>query len=93
MNVNLWAVILPAIALGLLVLFGRSTTRRSHPQQASDLTVIVSDVPRAEAMQVRATLGEANIVTAMTARSDDDVDVLVSPDDAQAARDLLRPAD
>ncbi len=93
MSVNLLAVLLPIIALGLLVFFGRSTVRRPRSRVASDLTVVVTGVPSAQAMQVRATLGEANIATAMTSRSDNDVDVLVSHDDAQAAIDVLRQAD
>lgn len=89
MNVDLWAVILPVIVLGLLMYFGRSTARRSRIRTAADLTVIVDGVPRAEAMQARATLGEAGIATGMTSRSDDDVDVLVAPADVAAARDVL----
>lgn len=90
MSVDIWAAILPVIVLGLLVVFTHSTGRRSQGRVAAELTVIVAGVPRAQAMQVRATLGEAGIVTAMTGRSDDDVDVLVSRDEVNAARDALQ---
>jgi hypothetical protein len=53
------------------------------------LDVIVADVPRAEAMRLRAKLGEAGIRTSMSRRRNGDMDVLVFKDDAEAARALL----
>jgi hypothetical protein len=90
MNVDLWAAVVPVIVLALLAFVTRWPGRRSHPGMPAHLTVIVAGVPRAEAMQVRATLGEAGIATAMTGRADNNVDVLVSQVDVEAARNRLR---
>lgn len=53
------------------------------------LTVIVSGVDRAEAMRLRAVLGEAGIRSSMSKRRDANLDVLVFSGDAGTARILL----
>ena len=93
-------ILLVVLALLLVVMrwtFRPSRPRRGRPVDAADsadlgmLDVIVADVPRAEAMQLRAKLGEAGIRTSMSRRRNGDMDVLVFKDDAEAARALLRP--
>ena len=92
------AVLLVVLALLFVLLrwtFKPSWARRGRPVDAADspdlgmLDVIVTDVPRAEAMRVRAKLGEAGIRTSMSRRRNGDMDVLVFHDDAEAARTVL----
>jgi hypothetical protein len=91
-------ILIVVLALLLFVMrwtFRPSRARRGRPVDAADspdlgmLDVIVADVPRAEAMQLRAKLGEAGIRTSMSRRRNGDMDVLVFKDDAEAARALL----
>jgi hypothetical protein len=92
------AVLLVVLALLLVLMrwtFKPSRARRGRPVDAAEspdlgmLDVIVTDVPRAEAMRVRAKLGEAGIRTSMSRRRNGDMDVLVFHDDAEAARTVL----
>lgn len=53
------------------------------------LEVIAADLTRAEALPLRAKLGEAGIRTSLSRRRNGDVDVLVFHDDAARARALL----
>jgi HAMP domain-containing protein len=91
-------VLLVVLAVLIVVMrwtFRPSRARRGRPVDAADsadlgmLDVIVADVPRAEAMRLRAKLGEAGIRTSMSRRRNGDMDVLVFKDDAEAARALL----
>jgi hypothetical protein len=92
------------VALGavlLLILVLRWVFRPSRPRigarvvDAADspdlglLTVIVSGVDRAEAMRLRALLGDAGIRSSMSKRRDATLDVLVFSGDARTARILL----
>jgi hypothetical protein len=88
------------IAVGLLALttrwvFGSSRRRIGRPVDAAEsaelglLTVVVSAVPRAEALAQRATLGEWGIRSSMSRRRDGTMDVLVFQGDADRARSLL----
>jgi hypothetical protein len=87
-------------ALCVLTLVMRWTFRPSRPYHgrpvdAADSTdlgmldVIAADLARDDALQVRATLGEAGIRTSISRRRNGDVDVLVFHDDAARARALL----
>lgn len=100
MGADLATVLIMIVVLALLVLIMRWTFRPSHPRRgrpvdAADspdlgmLDVIVADVPRDEAMQLRAKLGEAGIRTSMSRRRNGDMDVLVFKDDAATARAVL----
>ena len=100
MGADLPTVLILLVVVGLLLVvmrwtFRPSRARRGRPIDAADsadlgmLDVIVADVPRAEAMQLRAKLGEAGIRTSMSRRRNGDMDVLVFKDDAEAARALL----
>jgi len=91
-------ILIVVLALLLFVMrwtFRPSRARQGRPVDAADsadlgmLDVIVADVPRAEALQLRAKLGEAGIRTSMSRRRNGDMDVLVFKDDAEAARTLL----
>ncbi len=88
------------IAIGVLALAMRWVFRRPRryfatPVDASEsaelglLCVIASGLPRAEAMRRRAVLGEAQIRSSMSRRSDGTMDVLVFHADADRARILL----
>jgi hypothetical protein len=99
---DLPTVLILVVVVTLLVVvmrwtFRPSRPRRGRPVDAADspdlgmLDVIVADVPRAEALQLRAKLGEAGIRTSMSRRRNGDMDVLVFKDDAEAARALLSP--
>lgn len=90
------------IAVGLLALTTRWIFRSSRrgtgrPLDASDspelglLTVILSAVPRAEALSRRAILDESGIRSSMSRRRDGTMDVLVFHADADRARFLLGP--
>ncbi len=92
------AVLLVVLALLLVVMrwtFRPARPGRGRPVDAAEspdlgmLDVIVADVPRTEAMRLRAKLGEAGIRTSMSRRRNGDMDVLVFHDDADAARALL----
>jgi hypothetical protein len=92
------------VALGavlLLILVLRWVFRPSRPRsggrivdaaESADLgllTVVVPGVDRAEAMRLRAVLGEATIRSSMSKRRDGRLDVLVFHGDAHRARILL----
>jgi hypothetical protein len=94
------------IALGtvlLLILVLRWVFRPSRPRSGARmvdaaespnlglLTVVAPAVDRAEAMRLRAVLGEAGIRSSMSKRRDGALDVLVFHGDAQTARILLGP--
>ncbi len=92
--------ILVILALGFVLrwVFRPSRPRQSaRPPDATDaadlglLTVIVSRLPRQEAMRRRAVLGEAAIRSSMSRRHDGTFDVLVFHGDAEKARILLGP--
>jgi hypothetical protein len=96
------AEITALVAVGLLALttrwIFRSPRRGSvRPVDASEspelglLTVIVSAVPRADALNRRAILGGAGIRSSMSRRRDGTMDVLVFHADADRARILLGP--
>ena len=54
------------------------------------LDVLAADLSRADAMSLRAVLGDAGIRSSISLRRNGDVDVLVFHDDLPRARDLLR---
>jgi hypothetical protein len=94
------AEITALIAVGVLALVTRwvfrpSRRRSGRPVDASDspelglLTVVVSGVSRADALQHRAVLGESSIRSSMSRRHDGTMDVLVFHADADRARMLL----
>jgi hypothetical protein len=96
------AEITALIAVGLLALstrwvFGSRRQRSGRPVDASEsaelglLTVVVSGVPRADAMAHRAVLGESGIRSSMSRRRDGTMDVLVFHADVDRARILLGP--
>lgn len=93
MNLDIEAFLIPIVILVLLLFLTRWTSRPSRPTaQIVDprtLKVIASDMPRPEAMELRARLGEAGIQTSMTPRRGGAVDVLTCHDDLRAARALL----
>ncbi|MFN2518532.1 MAG: hypothetical protein ABR604_05720 [Jatrophihabitantaceae bacterium] len=91
------------VAVGVLVLttrwvFRSSRPRSGRPVDASDspqlglLTVVVSGVPRRDALRHRAVLGESDIRSSMSRRGDGTMDVLVFHADADRARILLEPS-
>jgi hypothetical protein len=97
---DLPTLVLLLVVLTLLLIVMRWTFRSSRPSSgrpadAADspdlgmLHVIVSDIARAEAMQLRAKLGEAGIRTSMSRRRNGTMDVLVFHDDAEQARAVL----
>lgn len=88
------------IAVGVLALvtrwvFSPSRRRSGRPVDASEsaelglLTVVISGVSRAQALQDRAVLGESSIRSSMSRRQDGTMDVLVFHADADRARILL----
>lgn len=90
------------VALLVLILvmrwvFGRPRPRRGRPVDAADasatelglLSVVVSALPRPDAMQTRAVLGESDIRSSMSKRRDGNYDVLVFHADVDRARELL----
>ena len=91
------------VALGVLALTMRWVFRRPRltagtPRvDAADsaelglLTVVVSAIPRDEAMRRRAVLGDAGIRSSMSRRHDGTMDVLVFHGDVERARILLGP--
>lgn len=95
------AGIVAILVILLLALVLRWVFRPSRPRPAtrpvdaaeSDelglLTVIVPGLPRQEAMEHRARLGEAGIRSSMSKRRDGRLDVLVFHGDADRARDVL----
>ena len=96
------AEITALVAVGLLALTTRwifQSHRRGSVRlvDASDspelglLTVIVSGVPRADALSRRAILGESGIRSSMSLCRDGSMDVLVFHADADRARILLGP--
>jgi hypothetical protein len=88
-------VVLAALAVVMKWTFRPGRPRSGRPVDAADspdlgmLDVIVANISRDEAMQLRAKLGEAGIRTSMSRRRNGDLDVLVFRDDADAARALL----
>jgi len=54
------------------------------------LDVLAADLSRADAMSLRAVLGDAGIRSSISRRRNGDVDVLVFRDDLPRARELLR---
>ncbi|PZS30178.1 MAG: hypothetical protein DLM58_14070 [Pseudonocardiales bacterium] len=96
------AEIIALVAVGVLALatrwvFGSPRRRSGRPVDASDsaelglLTVVMSGVTRADALQHRAVLGESGIRSSMSGRRDGSMDVLVFHADADRARILLGP--
>jgi hypothetical protein len=92
----LMALVVVAL-LGLVVrwVFAPSRRRTGPLVDASDspelglLEVIATGLTRAEAMTLRATLGEAEIRSSMSRRHDGRLDVLVFRTDLDRARELL----
>src|SRR5689334_3705112 len=100
MGVGVELTALLALLVLILVMrwvFGSSRQRRGRPVDASDasaaelglLSVVVSALPRQDAMQTRAVLGESDIRSSMSRRRDGNYDVLVFHADADRARGLL----
>ena len=97
------AAVVAIVVILLLGLVLRWVFRPSRPRQATVpvdaasspnlglLTVISADLPRQEAMQRRAVLGDAGIRSSMSRRKDGGYDVLVFHADADTARMLLGP--
>lgn len=92
------AVVLAALLVLMFVMrwaFKPSRPRLGRPVDAAEssdlgmLDVIAADLPRGEAMRLRAKLGDAGIRTSMSRRRNGDMDVLVFHDDASRARELL----
>jgi hypothetical protein len=87
------------LILGLILrwVFKPSRPRTGLPVDAAAspdlgmLQVMASAVPRDEAMEMRAVLGDAGIRSSMSKRRDGRLDVLVFQDDADRARSLLGP--
>jgi hypothetical protein len=83
------------LALVTRWVFSSSRRRSGRPADAAVsaelglLTVVVSGVPRAEALHHRAVLGESSIRSSMSRRQDGTMDVLVFRADADRARILL----
>lgn len=74
--------------------FARPKYRRSRPVDATEaqlglLSVIATALPRQDAMQARAVLGESEIRSSMSRRRDGNYDVLVFHADVDRARGLL----
>jgi enoyl-CoA hydratase/carnithine racemase len=92
-------VLVVAGALGLTTrwVFRPSRPRTGAPVDASDaaelglLTVIVTAIPRQEAMTRRVRLGDAGIRSSMSRRHDGRMDVLVFRADLDRARAVLGP--
>lgn len=88
-------VVLAVLALVMKWTFRPARPRSGRPVDAADspdlgmLDVIVANIPREQAMQLRAKLGQAGIRTSMSRRRNGDMDVLVFRDDADTARELL----
>ncbi len=94
------AELIALVAVGALVLVMRwvfrPSRRRTGPlPDASDarelglLTVIITQLPRDDAMRQRARLGEAGIRSSMSRRKDGAMDVLVFHADVDRARAIL----
>jgi hypothetical protein len=95
------ALVVVIVVVGLLGLIMRWVFKPSRPRvgrsvDASDsadlgmLDVLARDLSRADAMALRATLGDAGIRSSMSRRRNGDLDVLVFHDDLPRARELLR---
>ena len=74
--------------------FARPKYRRARPVDATEaqlglLSVIATALPRQDAMQARAVLGESEIRSSMSRRRDGNYDVLVFHADVDRARGLL----
>jgi ABC-type tungstate transport system permease subunit len=90
-------VIVVVCMLGLIMrwVFKPSRPRTGRAVDATEsadlgmLDVLAADLPRSDAMALRATLGDAGIRSSMSRRSNGDVDVLVFHDDLPRARELL----
>jgi len=88
-------VVLCVLVLLMRWIFTPSRRRYGRPVDAAESTdlgmldVIASNLPRAEAMLMRAKLGEAGIRTSISRRRNGGVDVLVFHDDAARARTVL----
>ena len=100
MGADLPTLAVTVVALALLAFVMRWTFRPSRPRTGrpvdaaespdlGTLDVVVADISRDEAMQLRAKLGEAGIRTSMSRRRSGDMDVLVFHDDAEQARQVL----
>jgi HAMP domain-containing protein len=92
------AILFVVLALLLVIMkwtFRPARPRTGRPVDAADsadlgmLDVVVADIPRDEAMLLRAKLGEAGIRTSMSRRRNGDMDVLVFKEDADQAREVL----
>jgi ABC-type tungstate transport system permease subunit len=92
------ATALGALCVLMLVMrwtFKPSRPRYGRPVDAAESTdlgmldVVAADLSRADAMLVRARLGDAGIRTSLSRRRNGDVDVLVFHDDTARARALL----
>jgi hypothetical protein len=92
------------VVIGILALVTRWVFRPARPNvrprrpvdatEAHDLgllTVVLTGLPRREALERRAALGEAGIRSSMSARRDGTMDVLVFRADADRARIVLGP--
>ena len=91
-------VILVVCVLGLITrwVFKPSRPRTGPVVDATESTdlgmldVLAADLSRADAMSLRAVLGDAGIRSSISRRRNGDVDVLVFRDDLPRARELLR---
>lgn len=87
------------VVAGVLILVMRWVFAPSRPPPAvvpgdavpGLLVTVASGLARTQAMSLRAVLGDANIRSSMSMRSDGKVDVLVFRDDEAKARALLPP--
>jgi hypothetical protein len=91
-------VLIVVLALLLVIMkwtFRPARPRTGRPVDAAEspdlgmLDVIVADIPRDQAMALRAKLGEAGIRTSMSRRRNGDMDVLVFKEDTEQAREVL----
>jgi hypothetical protein len=96
---NLPILIGVLIIAGVLILVMRWVFAPSRPPRIAVpgdavpglLVTIASGLARTQAMSLRAVLGDADIRSSMSMRSDGKVDVLVFRDDEAKARALLPP--
>jgi hypothetical protein len=98
---DLSAMIVAVVVVLLLALLMRWVFKPSHRSgdgsriDASEsaelglLDVVATGLPRPEALQARATLGDAGLRSSMSRRRDGNLDVLVFRADAEKARQLL----